>query len=144
VAAVVVRVVDERHAGALAQRQQVGRGEQPVVVLEGEARAGAVGERVERALEPLDGGVDAARRAAHVQGERVRAHQLGDQRLELDLAHRRLAHRLALGVEHDELVGVEAEPHVERAASGRTRANASASGSTAASRAASPSSAASV
>jgi hypothetical protein len=45
VAAVVVRVVDERDAHVGAQREQVGRGEQAVVVLEAQPRAGAVGQR---------------------------------------------------------------------------------------------------
>jgi hypothetical protein len=64
------------------------------------------------ALEPDERGPGAAGRAAGVQGERVRADQLGDRRLELELLHRCGHHALALGVEDHELVGMEAQPDV--------------------------------
>ena len=52
---------------------------------------------------------------AAMEHDRVGPHQLGDLRLELQLLDRGSHHLRALRVEHHELVGVEAEPHVLRA-----------------------------
>ena len=51
--------------------------------------------------------------AASVQHDHLGAHQFRDRRLELDLAQGALHHRVTLGVEHHELIRMEAEPDIE-------------------------------
>ena len=111
-AAVVVGVVHERDAGACGERREVGWGEETVVVLEREAGAGVVAQPVHAALEAVERRRRAAGRAAAVEAEHVRADEPRDARLVLHLVERRANDVLTLRVEHDELVGVEAEPHV--------------------------------
>ena len=110
----MVHVVHQRQTEPLAQRQQVGRREHPVVVLQREpARALALSRSTARRAGPAPLG--AAGPAATVEHDHVRPHQLRDRRLELELADRALHHRLALRVEHHELVGMKAQPDVQLA-----------------------------
>ena len=111
----MVYVVHERQTEPLAQRQQVGRGEQAIVVFERKAVSRARRQSLDPALEPRERRLGAAREPPTMQYQHVRAHELRDGRLELELTNRALHHRLALRIEHHELVGVKAEPHIELA-----------------------------
>jgi hypothetical protein len=93
-------------------RQQALRRERSIVILERKPLPNSGAEQLEPSLQPFDSRLDPSRRASCVQHDRIRSDHLGNRRLMLQLLHRCSYHWFALRVEHHELIGMQAQPHV--------------------------------
>jgi hypothetical protein len=124
VAAVVVPVEDDAHTGPPVQLEDVGRVEEALVVLDGDARAGPLGE-------PLVGRRPAGERRptvavepAHVQHDGAfgpLAERVEEERVLLEVERRLACHLRVGGVQHRVLARMGREPQAVRARLGAER-----------------------
>ena len=114
-ATMMVRVINQRHAFAAAERQQIGRRKSFVVVLHGQAGAGAGREQFEIAPEALQRRRLVAVTAAAVNVDCVGIRPFRKFRLRFNVCDRARHDVRFRRIEHDKLVGMKTGANALRA-----------------------------